>query len=68
MVMLHLTRKAFWPGNVPFTLLHIDTIWEFGGIVEPIDLDQLATSYVNLKLNQTVYLTSAHLRLGSFKV
>ncbi len=29
-VMLHLARKAFWPGTVPFTLLHIDTTWEFG--------------------------------------
>ena len=28
-VMLHLARKTFWPCNVPFTLLHIDTIWEF---------------------------------------
>lgn len=29
-VMLHLARKAFWPGTVPFALLHIDTTWEFG--------------------------------------
>lgn len=29
-VMLHLARKAFWPGKVPFTLLHVDTTWEFG--------------------------------------
>ncbi len=29
-VMLHLARKAFWPAPVPFTLLHIDTTWEFG--------------------------------------
>lgn len=28
-VMLHLARKAFWPAAVPFTLLHIDTTWEF---------------------------------------
>lgn len=28
-VMLHLARKAFWPGSVPLTLLHIDTTWEF---------------------------------------
>jgi len=28
-VMLHLARKAFWPARVPFTLLHIDTSWEF---------------------------------------
>jgi sulfate adenylyltransferase subunit 2 len=26
---LHLARKAFWPGKVPFTLLHVDTAWEF---------------------------------------
>lgn len=28
-VMLHLARKAFYPGKVPFPLLHIDTTWEF---------------------------------------
>jgi len=28
-VMLHLARKAFYPGPVPFPLLHIDTTWEF---------------------------------------
>lgn len=28
-VLLHLARKAFWPGNLPFTLLHVDTGWEF---------------------------------------
>jgi sulfate adenylyltransferase subunit 2 len=28
-VMLHLARKAFYPGPVPFPLLHIDTGWKF---------------------------------------
>jgi sulfate adenylyltransferase subunit 2 len=28
-VMLHLARKAFWPGLPPFPLLHIDTTWKF---------------------------------------
>lgn len=28
-VMLHLARKALYPAPVPFTLLHIDTTWEF---------------------------------------
>ncbi|MCC2618015.1 sulfate adenylyltransferase subunit CysD [Aestuariibacter halophilus] len=28
-VLLHLARKAFYPGNIPFPLLHIDTTWEF---------------------------------------
>jgi len=26
-VMLHLARKAFFPGRLPFPLLHIDTTW-----------------------------------------
>lgn len=28
-VMLHLTRKAFWPTPPPLPLLHIDTTWKF---------------------------------------
>ena len=28
-VMLHLARKAFWPGRPPFPLLHVDTTWKF---------------------------------------
>lgn len=28
-VILHLARKAFYPGKVPFTLLHIDSTWNF---------------------------------------
>jgi sulfate adenylyltransferase subunit 2 len=28
-VMLHLARKAFFPGKPPFPLLHIDTLWKF---------------------------------------
>jgi sulfate adenylyltransferase subunit 2 len=28
-VMLHLARKAFFPGKLPFPLLHIDTGWKF---------------------------------------
>jgi len=28
-VMLHLARKAFYPGNIPFPLLHVDTNWKF---------------------------------------
>jgi sulfate adenylyltransferase subunit 2 len=27
--MLHLARKAFWPGPLPFPLLHVDTTWKF---------------------------------------
>ncbi|MCU7995838.1 sulfate adenylyltransferase subunit CysD [Shewanella glacialipiscicola] len=28
-VMLHLARKAFYPGKIPFPLLHVDTGWKF---------------------------------------
>ena len=28
-VMLELAKKAFYPGNLPFPLLHIDTRWKF---------------------------------------
>lgn len=28
-VMLHLARKAFHPGRLPFPLMHIDTTWKF---------------------------------------
>jgi sulfate adenylyltransferase subunit 2 len=28
-VMLHLARKAFYPGTLPFPLLHVDTNWKF---------------------------------------
>jgi sulfate adenylyltransferase subunit 2 len=28
-VMLHLARKAFFPGLLPFPLLHVDTTWKF---------------------------------------
>jgi sulfate adenylyltransferase subunit 2 len=27
--MLHLARKAFHPGKIPFPLLHVDTTWKF---------------------------------------
>ncbi len=28
-VMLHLARKAFFPAQLPFPLLHVDTTWKF---------------------------------------
>jgi sulfate adenylyltransferase subunit 2 len=28
-VLLHLLRKAFWPGRPPIPLLHVDTTWKF---------------------------------------
>ena len=33
-VMLHLAQKAFYPGKLPFPLLHIDTRWKFREMYE----------------------------------
>lgn len=45
-VLLHLARKAFYPGRVPFPLLHVNTGWKFAEmitfrdkIVKEYDLD-----------------------------
>jgi len=33
-VMLHLALKAFYPGKLPFPLMHIDTTWKFREMIE----------------------------------
>jgi sulfate adenylyltransferase subunit 2 len=33
-VMLHLAEKAFWPGRIPFPLMHIDTGHNFAEVIE----------------------------------
>jgi sulfate adenylyltransferase subunit 2 len=33
-VLLHLTRKAFYPSKVPLPLLHIDTKWKFKEMIQ----------------------------------
>jgi sulfate adenylyltransferase subunit 2 len=45
-VLLHLARKAFYPGKIPFPLMHVDTNWKFkemikfrDTIAEKYDLD-----------------------------
>lgn len=32
-VLLHLARKAFHPGPIPFPLLHVDTTWKFSEMI-----------------------------------
>ena len=32
-VMLHLARKAFYPGKPPFPLMHVDTTWKFRDMI-----------------------------------
>ena len=33
-VMLHLARKAFYPGKPPFPLMHVDTLWKFKEMIQ----------------------------------
>lgn len=42
-VLLHLARKAFAPGKIPFPLLHVDTTWKFKEMIE--FRDQMAEKY-----------------------
>ena len=46
-VMLHLAEKAFFPGKIPFPLLHVDTGWKFKEMIS--FRDKLAISH-DLKL------------------
>jgi len=42
-VLLHLARKAFYPGKIPFPLMHVDTNWKFKEMIE--FRDSLAKKY-----------------------
>ena len=42
-VLLHLARKAFAPGKLPFPVMHIDTTWKFKEMI--LFRDKLAKEY-----------------------
>ncbi|GAA5186353.1 sulfate adenylyltransferase subunit CysD [Ferrimonas gelatinilytica] len=42
-VLLHLARKAFYPGTLPFPLLHVDTDWKFREMIQ--FRDRIAREY-----------------------
>ena len=58
--MLHLARKAFYPGKPPFPLLHVDTTWKFR------DMIAFRDSYVRqeLGLKLIVYINEEGRRAG----
>ncbi|MBK9261006.1 MAG: sulfate adenylyltransferase subunit CysD [Polyangiaceae bacterium] len=59
-VLLHLARKAFHPGKLPFPLLHVDTTWKFR------DMYTYRDGYVReeLGLDLIVYANPEGLRAG----
>ncbi|MFZ9309124.1 MAG: sulfate adenylyltransferase subunit CysD [Candidatus Nanopelagicales bacterium] len=65
-VLLHLARKAFAPGKIPFPLLHIDTTWKFKEMIsfrdetaKELDLDLLVhTNQNGVKEGVTPFNTS----------
>ncbi|MEK6647813.1 MAG: sulfate adenylyltransferase subunit CysD [Actinomycetota bacterium] len=42
-VLLHLARKAFYPGPIPFPMLHVDTTWKFREMIS--FRDQIVKEY-----------------------
>ena len=58
-VMLHLAKKAFYPGNPPFPLLHVDTTWKFQ---EMYALRDKAAKEANMEL--IVFQNPEALKLG----
>ena len=46
-VMLHLAKKAFFPGTPPFPLLHVDTTWKFRAMY---DLRERAAADAGMEL------------------
>lgn len=58
-VMLHLARKAFFPGKAPFPLLHIDTTWKFREMIR--FRDEIAARY---ELDLIVHVNQAGIQQG----
>ncbi|MBT3641737.1 MAG: sulfate adenylyltransferase subunit CysD [Euryarchaeota archaeon] len=69
-VMLHLAKKAFFPGKIPFPLMHIDTMWKFSEMIQfrdktakDLDLDLIV--HINpegkkLGINPFIHGSSKH--------
>ena len=67
-VLLHLARKAFYPGKIPFPLLHVDTTWKFKEMIafrdrvaRELDLDlKIATNHAAVAEGITPFTHGAH--------
>ncbi|WP_205635465.1 sulfate adenylyltransferase subunit CysD [Actinomyces gaoshouyii] len=61
-VMLHLARKAFWPGPVPFPLLHVDTGHNFPEVLAYRDATAEAASMRLVVVSVQDYIDDGRLR------
>jgi sulfate adenylyltransferase subunit 2 len=59
MVLLHLAAKAFFPGPIPFPVLHIDTTWKFKQMIA--FRDQIVDQY---KVDLIVHINQEGLDQG----
>ncbi|OLO03630.1 sulfate adenylyltransferase subunit CysD [Salinicola socius] len=62
-VMLHLARKAFYPGTPPFPLLHVNTTWKFR---EMIAFRDRIASQVGMELIEHVNDEGRDARINPF--
>jgi sulfate adenylyltransferase subunit 2 len=55
-VMLHLAQRAFWPGRIPFPVMHIDTGHNFPEVLEFRDqcADQLGVNLVVASVQESI--------------
>jgi len=55
-VMLHLATKAFWPGKVPFPVMHVDTGHNFEEVIEFRDrhVDRLGVKLVVASVQDSI--------------
>ncbi|MBM87712.1 MAG: sulfate adenylyltransferase subunit CysD [Gammaproteobacteria bacterium] len=58
-VMLHLGLKAFYPGKIPFPLLHVDTTWKFKEMIRFRD-----QQVKNLGLDMIVHINQDGVNAG----
>lgn len=52
-VLIHLARKAFHPGRIPFPVLHVDTMWKFRQMIEFRDAEAARLGFdLRIHVNQ----------------
>ena len=64
-VMVHLARKAFYPGKPPFPLMHVDTTWKFRDMYE--FRDRYARQQLGLEVLSYVNEAGRQLNIDPFE-